>query len=85
MTFSTSEHLPPSVSESESIQYRSITNIRIQLLEYFAELELNGNEFVYFSISEWYVNGLCKCNGHAETCIPQGGEELVDNKVTNKL
>ncbi len=81
MKFSTSQHLSPNISETTATRYRTLTNIRIQLLGYFEELELNGNRFVYFSISEWYVKGQCMCHGHSGVCVPQPGEESVDSKV----
>ncbi len=79
--FSTSQHLFTNISQTTATRYRILTNVRIQLLGYFEELEVNGNRFVYYSISEWYVKGQCMCNGHSGVCVPQPGEESVDSKV----
>lgn len=84
VTFSTAQHLSFNISEIEATRYRTVTNIRIQLLEYFEENELRGNSSIYFSISEWYVNGTCMCNGHSGICSRQTNDQVVPDKVKHR-
>lgn len=81
MTFSTAQHISPNITRDAATDYQTVTNIRIQLLEVFDELQLNGDSYVYHAISEWYVNGQCKCYGHSASCVPQPGEEVIPSKV----
>ena len=82
VTFSTSQHLSTSISQEVATQYKTVTNLRVQLLDYFQELELSQDSFVYYAISEWYVMGQCLCNGHSDTCVPLPGDQMVPNKVS---
>lgn len=82
VTFSTSQHLSPDTANANN--YRTVTNLRVQLLDQFVEIELSGPRFQYYSLSEWLIWGSCLCNGHASRCTPRDGETLATNKVTNR-
>lgn len=79
VTFSTSQHL--SSDSIDAINYRTLTNLRVQLLDRFVEIELSEQRFQYYSVSEWLVWGSCLCNGHAATCTPANGETIATDKV----
>lgn len=80
VTFSASQHLL--ADNTDSINYRTVTNLRVQLFDQFVELDLSGPRFQYYSLSEWLVWGSCLCNGHTSLCTPADGEMLARNKVT---
>lgn len=76
MTFSTSEHTP--LNEGETACYQTITNLRVVMLDFFPEVRLSNTSFQYYGVREWIVTGSCMCDGHADTCVPRPGEEMVD-------
>ena len=80
VTFSTSQHVPPEAADATN--YRTITNLRVQLIDQFIELQLSGESTQYYSLSEWLIWGSCLCNGHAALCTPASGETTT-NKVYN--
>lgn len=79
VTFSTSQHVLPEATDATN--YRTVTNLRVQLIDQFIELLLSGQQYQYYSLSEWLVWGSCSCNGHAAHCTPGSGETMTTNKV----
>ena len=79
VTFSTLQHLPPEANNA--INYRTVTNLRVQLIDQFIELTLSGQSYQYYSISEWLIWGSCSCNGHAAICTPGNDEVMATDKV----
>ena len=80
VTFSTSQHVLP--DSADAMDYRTVTNLRVQLFDQFVELELSGSSFQYYALSEWLIWGSCLCNGHASMCTPGSGEMLENNRVS---
>ena len=76
ITFSTSEHVP--LNEAEAECYKTITNLRVVMLDQFPEVRISNSSFQYYGVKEWLVRGSCSCNGHADTCVPRPGEEVVE-------
>ena len=80
VTFSTSQHAPSGTADATN--YRTITNLRVQLMDQFIEVLLSGERNQYYSLSEWYIFGSCSCNGHSALCTPASSETMTTNKVT---
>lgn len=78
-TFSTSSHFYLGITDDEILEYQNITNLRLNLLGTHANLSSETER--YYGISEWFVNGTCLCNGHAEECAPMQGETGPSDKV----
>ena len=79
VTFNTSSHFYPNIPDEEKLEYQTITNLRLNLLGTHADAAVETES--YYGISEWFVNGTCSCNGHADQCMPLPGEMGSDNKV----
>ena len=79
VTFSTSQHSTPDALDA--ISYRTVTNLRVQLIDRFVEIQLSDQRFQYYSLSEWLIWGSCLCNGHAAVCTPANGEMMAMDKV----
>ena len=82
ISFSVSDQVAPGVLDAQQmVEYQTLTNLRVRLVNPFANLGVNDS-YVYYAIYEWSIQGTCLCNGHGE-CSPLEGEELVDGKVSH--
>ena len=82
VNFLTSQHLPSDIVDATN--YRTLTNLRVRLLDQFVELMISGQRFQYYSVSEWLIWGSCLCNGHAASCTPGVDEKMATDKVESK-
>ena len=64
------------------IEYRTITNLRVQLIRLNVNVLLNDECHQNFAVSEWNVQGTCMCNGHAGMCAPLPQESVASGKVS---
>ena len=73
--FSITDQVVPGVlSDLELLEFQTVTNLRLRLVEFFI---VSGSD--YFAIYDWSVTGTCLCNGHG-TCSPVSGP-AIDGKV----
>ena len=80
ISFSVSDQVSPGILDPQQMMdYQTVTNLRVRLVNPFANLGVNES-YIYYAIYEWSIQGTCLCNGHGE-CSPLPGEELVDGKV----
>lgn len=68
-----------------------VTNLRVRLLQRQqcpCQAKHPGGAVLptdHYAIYDFIVKGSCLCNGHADHCVPAGGQQKANNMVSHFL